>query len=110
VRLLVHNTGWLPTYVTKHALATKLTRGVICEIGLPDGARLETGNAREQLGQLEGRAYKPATPSSWAGWGGDVTDDRLKAEWVVRGRAGGVVKLTARHERAGAVRAEVPLV
>ena len=109
VRLVVHNTGWLPTYVTKHALTNKLTRGVICEIALPEGARLETGSAREELGQLEGRAHKPVTPSSWAGWSGDITDDRLKIEWTVRSGAGGVVKLTARHERAGVVRAEVKL-
>ena len=63
----------------------------------------------ELLGQLEGRAYKPATPSSWAGWSGDVSDDRLKVEWVVRGGAGGVVQLTARHERAGVVRVQVRL-
>jgi murein tripeptide amidase MpaA len=109
VRLVVHNSGWLPTYVTKHALSNKVVRGVVCEIETPAGATLETGRPREQLGQLEGRAYKPATPSSWAGWSGDVTDDRLKVEWVVRGRVGGEVKLTARHARAGVVRASVTL-
>jgi len=109
VRLVVQNTGWLPTYVTKQALTNKLTRGVLCEIELPHGAALETGKLREQLGQLEGRAYKPATPSSWAGWSGDATDDRLKAEWVVRGGSGGEVKLTARHARAGVVRVTLQL-
>ncbi len=84
VRLVVHNTGWLPSYVTKRALNNKITRGVVCEIELPAGATLETGKPREELGQLEGRAYKPVTPSSWAGWSGDVTDDRAKVEWVVQ--------------------------
>ena len=37
------------------------------------------------------------------------TDDRLKMEWMVRAPRGGRVKLTARHERAGVVRAEVEL-
>ena len=32
VRLVVQNTGWLPTYVTKQALARKVVRDVICEI------------------------------------------------------------------------------
>src|SRR4029077_3162007 len=32
VRLVVDNTGWLPSYVTKRGLANKLTRGVVCEI------------------------------------------------------------------------------
>jgi murein tripeptide amidase MpaA len=109
VRLAVRNTGWLPSYVTKRALNNKVTRGVVAEIALPDATTLVSGKPREELGQLEGRAYKPAAPSSWAGWGGDVTDERAQAEWVVRGPAGGRVALTARHERAGVVRATVQL-
>ena len=109
VRLVVHNTGWLPSYVTKRALANKRVRGVVAEIELPAGASLETGHVREELGQLEGRAYTPAVPSSWSGWSGDATDDRVKVEWVVRAPAGTTVKLTAKHERAGVTRAEVVL-
>jgi hypothetical protein len=95
--------------VTKRAQSNKLTRGVIAEIELPAGASLHTGRVREEAGQLEGRAYKPATPSSWGGWGGDTTEDRAKFEWVVRGEGGGTVKLSARHERAGSVVTEVVL-
>jgi murein tripeptide amidase MpaA len=109
VRLVVHNTGWLPSYVTRLALERKRVRGVVYEITLPEGAALETGLPRIVGGQLEGRAHKPATPSSWAGWGGDTTSDRGRAEWVVRGGEGTVVGLSARHERAGAVRASVTL-
>jgi len=109
VRLVLHNTGWLPSYVTKRALTKKITRGVVCEIELPPGATLATGTPREELGQLEGRAYKPVTPSSWAGWGGDVTDDRVKVEWVVHAPAGGIVKLRASHQRAGTVKTHVEL-
>jgi hypothetical protein len=109
VRLVLHNTGWLPSYVTKRALNNKLTRGIVCEIELPAGAALRTGRAREELGQLEGRAYKPAVPSSWGGWGGDATDERVKVEWVVHAPGGGSVRVSARHERAGAVLAEVLL-
>jgi murein tripeptide amidase MpaA len=106
IRLIVHNTGWLPTYVTKTALENKVIRGVVCEIELPEGAALETGKPREELGQLEGRAYKSSAPT---GWVADPTDDRLKAEWVVRAPNGGEVKVTARHERAGAVRTSIHL-
>ena len=109
IRLVVQNSGWLPSYVTKRAGANKLTRGVICEIELPQGAHLETGKPREELGQLEGRAYKPVTPSSWAGWGGDTTDDRIKVEWVVRAPPHSRVGLVARHDRAGTVRVELEL-
>ncbi len=104
VRMVVENTGWLPTYVTKKALEKKL-RGVICEIELPKGATLESGKKREELGQLEGRAYKEAFLNEEQ----EGTQDRLKVEWVIRAPKGGTVKLTARHERAGTVRAEVLL-
>jgi hypothetical protein len=39
----------------------------------------------------------------------NVTDDRAKIEWIVGGKAGDEVRLTARHERAGTVRATVKL-
>jgi murein tripeptide amidase MpaA len=106
VRLVVQNTGWLPTYITKKALEKKLVRGVIAEIELPDGATLQLGKPREELGQLEGRAYKP---SAITVWNADPTDDRAKVEWVVHAPQGGTVRLTARHERAGVVRVECPL-
>lgn len=107
VRLVVEDTGWLPTYVTKLALEKQLTRGVIAEIALPEGATLESGKPREERGQLEGRAYKPSAPIGWAV--ADPTEDRLKVEWVVRAPQGGTVELVARHERAGTVRAAVDL-
>jgi murein tripeptide amidase MpaA len=106
VRLVVQNTGWLPTYITKKALEKKLVRGVIAEIELPDGATLQLGKPREELGQLEGRAYKPSAASVW---NTDPTDDRAQVEWVVQAPQGGTVRLTARHERAGVVRVECPL-
>jgi murein tripeptide amidase MpaA len=106
VRLVVQNTGWLPTYITKKALEKKLVRGVIAEIELPDGATLQLGKPREELGQLEGRAYKPSAASVW---NTDTTDDRAKVEWVVHASQGGTVRLVARHERAGVVRVECPL-
>jgi murein tripeptide amidase MpaA len=103
VRLVVQNTGWLPTYITKKALEKKLVRGVVAEIELPDGATLRTGKPREELGQLEGRAYKPSAVTFWSA---DPTDDRAKVEWVVHAPQGGAVRLVARHERAGVARVE----
>jgi murein tripeptide amidase MpaA len=102
VRIVVENTGWLPSYVTQKALERKV-RGLVCEIELPKGAKLETGRHREQLGQLEGRAYKGALLDS------EGTPDRLKVEWIIRAPKGGKVKIIARHERAGAVRTELEL-
>ena len=102
IRIVVENAGWLPSYVTKKALERK-TRGLVCEIELPKGAKLEMGKPRVELGQLEGRAYKEALLDV------EGTPDRLKVEWIVRAPKGGKVKIVARHERAGTVRTEIEL-
>jgi murein tripeptide amidase MpaA len=107
VTLVVQNEGWLPTYVTKRALARKVTRGTFVDVVLPPGARLVTGKLRDDHGQLEGKAYKHTGVSFWPDY--NLTDDRLKVEWVVAGRAGDEVALDVRHERAGALRAVVTL-
>jgi murein tripeptide amidase MpaA len=106
VRLVVQNSGWLPSYVTKKALERNAVRPVIAEIELPEGAVLETGKVREEVGQLEGRAYKSA-----GGFGAmaDPTTDRARVDWVVRAEAGATLRVTARHERAGVVRREIRL-
>ncbi len=104
--VVVDNLGWLPTYVTKKALENKLVRPVIAEIELPEGAFLKLGQLREELDQLEGKAYKPA---SGFGWNADATEERAKVEWVISGGTGTDVKITVRHERAGTVRKTVRL-
>lgn len=105
IRFVVQNEGWLPSYVTKKALERKRTRGVIAEITLPKGAHLESGKPREELGELEGRAYKTAFSDE----SDESTNERVKVEWVVKAKKGTRVKLVAKHERAGVVRAEVVL-
>jgi murein tripeptide amidase MpaA len=105
VHMVLQNTGWLPTYVTKKAQEKKVVRGVVCEIELPEGASLETGKQRVELGQLEGRAYKPSAHFGY--YVPDVTEDRTDVEWVVRAPKGGAVKLTARHDRGGTIFATV---
>lgn len=109
VTLVVQNTGWLPTYITKRALTNQLVRGVIAEIELPDGAQLLTGKRRTDTGQLEGRAYLPSTPNHWAGWSADETRERVKLQWTVRAASGSLLRLTARHDRAGKLQTTVML-
>jgi hypothetical protein len=107
VRLAVHNTGYLPTYVTKRALERKITRGVVYEIALPPGAELVAGKARVEGAQLEGRASKPSLQAFLPN--PDLTGDRGQCEWTVRGTPGSVVRVTARHDRAGRVEADITL-
>ena len=106
VRLVVQNTGWLPTHVSKRALERKSVRPVIAEILLPEGAALHSGKVREEMGQLEGRVGKAASGFSPVA---DPTDDRAHVDWVVHAPGGGPVKLIARHPRAGVVRVKVVL-
>jgi hypothetical protein len=89
------------------ALKNKVVRGLVAEISLPENARLETGKLREELGQLEGRSGVGPTghPRSI----GQPTANRIKVEWVIHAPAGGIITLTARHERAGTIRASVTL-
>lgn len=107
ILVAVHNTGWLPTYITKKAVEKKVVRGVIAEIALPDGASLKTGKTRLELGELEGRAYNPTGLGIWSATG--FTDERAKAEWVVYAPHEGIATVTIKHERAGVVRFEAEL-
>lgn len=109
VRAVVGNRGWLPTYISKQALDKKRVRGVVCDIEVPDEATLIQGERRQDLGQLEGRAHKPASTFGWAGTVADPTDHRAKAEWLVRAKPGEAFKITARHPRAGLVHTTVTL-
>jgi murein tripeptide amidase MpaA len=105
VRFVIQNEGWLPTYVTKKALERKATRGIIAEIILPRGASLESGKQRQELGELEGRAYKPVNPDETE----ESTSERVKVEWVVKAKKGTKIQILAKHDRAGVVREEVLL-
>jgi murein tripeptide amidase MpaA len=107
ITLVVQNTGWLPTYVSKRALERKVVRNLRGEIALPSGVALLSGKPRIDAGQLEGKAYKHTGVSFWPEH--NLTDDRTKMEWLVQGKPGDVVNLTARHDRAGTVRASVTL-
>ena len=107
VRLAVHNTGYLPSYVTKRALERKVVRGVVYEVELPGGASVVSGKARVEGGQLEGRANRPTLQAFLPNL--DITGDRGQCEWTIRATPGTVVTVRARHERAGRVEARVSL-
>jgi murein tripeptide amidase MpaA len=108
VRLVVENRGWLPTNVTKKALERKAVRPVEAVLDLPDGAALAAGDPRVELGQLAGHHRARQMLAMFDG-GFDPTEDRAKAEWVVRAPPGTTLRVTASHTRAGTVRAEVEL-
>jgi hypothetical protein len=106
VRLVVQNSGWLPTNVTEKAVERKAVRELEVELDLPDEARLVGGEVKTEMGQLKGRVEKRST--TW--WGNDEpTNDLAKIEWVVDAPAGTEIGIEARHQRAGTVRRRVTL-
>jgi murein tripeptide amidase MpaA len=105
LRLVLQNTGWLPTNVSKQAVVMKAVREIEVDINLPEGARLVSGKQKTKAGQLEGRDSKGATSI----WESDPTTDRAKIEWVIDAPQGGQVGITAAHQRAGTVRTVVNL-
>jgi hypothetical protein len=110
VRIAVANSGWLPAYVTKRALARKTVRGVMFEIHLPENdpsVSLCSGKPRMEGPQLEGHAPKNSLNAFLPNR--EITADRAVGEWVVRAPKGTRLALTARADRAGAVHAEVLL-
>ncbi len=108
VRLVVENTGYLPTQVTQKALDRKAVRPVEVELSLPEGATLVAGDRRQELGQLGGRALRSSMLGLFSTTN-DGTPDRARADWVVQAPAGTELQVTARHQRAGVVRATVTL-
>ena len=106
VRLVLQNSGWLPTNVTEKAVERKAVRGLEVELDLPDGARLVGGDVEDRGRPAEGRADKRST--TW--WANDEsTCDLAKLEWVVEAPAGTEIGIEARHPRAGTVRRRVKL-
>ena len=106
VRLVLQNSGWLPTNVTEKAVERKAVRPLEVELTLPEGAKLVAGERKVEAGQLDGRVHKRS--ALW--WGtDDSTGDLTKLEWVIEAPQGGELGIEARHQRAGTVRQVLPL-
>ena len=100
VRIAVVNSGWLPAYVTKRALARKTVRGVMFEIHIPENdsaVSLVSGKPRMEGPQLEGHAPKNSLNAFLPNR--EITGDRAIGEWVVRAPKGTRLALGARAER-----------
>jgi hypothetical protein len=104
VRVVVHNTGWLPTTVTDQGKRKSLVLAATVTLEPGDGVTVE-GPARIELGQLAGKALARIE------YGGrsDGTPDRAKAEWIVRGPEGAELVAVARHPRGGTKRVSITL-
>jgi hypothetical protein len=105
VLAVVQNHGFLPTYTSKKALERQCVRPIEVELALPEGVSLVSGQLRQDVGHLEGRANK-----IWArGAGSSPTDHLCKIAWVLKGPQGATVDVTVRSQRAGVVRHSIVL-
>ena len=95
--LVVENTGYLPTYTSSLGKQNKSIRPVRVELKLPEGVALVTGKWRTELEHLEGRSNKRGLFTRV----GSPTDNRARAEWVLKGSAGSEVEIKVLSERAG---------
>jgi hypothetical protein len=106
VRLVLQNSGWLPTNVTEKAVERDAVLPVEVELDLPEAARLVGGERKTQAGQLKGRVDKRST--TW--WGNDEsTTDLVKLDWVLEAPAQTEIGIEARHPRAGTIRRRLTL-
>lgn len=101
VEVGVANTGWLPTYVSKHARASHLVLPTIAQLS---GAEVVDGVARREVGHLEGRLANRFSYGK-----NDGTPDRALVTWVVRGTKGQRVQVDVSGERAGSSSVEIVL-
>jgi murein tripeptide amidase MpaA len=106
VRLVLENTGWLPTSVSEKAVERKAVRPLEAEITLPEGGKVVGGDRKVEVGQLDGRVHRRSV-LWWAS--NDATSDRAKVEWVVQAPRGASIGIEARHQRAGTLRRELTL-
>ncbi|MXY92842.1 MAG: carboxypeptidase [Caldilineaceae bacterium SB0670_bin_27] len=106
LRLVVENSGFLPTYTSAQGRKRVAARPVRVELELPEGVSLSSGQAKTEMGHLEGRSGKLSVSTVFAA---SPTDNRAWAEWVVRGQPGAEVKIRIRSDRAGSLEDSVVL-
>ena len=78
---VIANEGYLPTHITRRALATGVVDGVTAELSLPAGCSLVCGELRTDLGHLAGRDTRRGPYDPWRRPWGEST---RVVTWVVR--------------------------
>jgi len=95
----------MPTSGSNQARKLKAARPLRLELTLPEGAVLVSGKLKQEIGYLEGRSNKLEVSYD----GDSPTDNRGKAEWLIRAPQGGALTLCAIAERGGTIRRTIAL-
>jgi len=104
VDLVVENTGFFPTHTSQQG-KKRGARPVWVEFGLPEGGSFLHGGPCDELGHLEGRSNKLAMFT----FRSPGTDNRVRRRWLIHAPNGGMLTLAIRSDRAGTLRATLPL-
>jgi hypothetical protein len=106
VSLAVHNTGFLPSFITEMGRKSGVAKPVKVTVDLGEGGELVSGDPELELGHLDGRSsihgqllWRDVSPML----------NRVRAEWIVRQPAGSTVTVTASTPKAGTATVEITL-
>lgn len=102
---IVKNHGFLPSNISEVAKEIRVAKPVIVEIKPGAGAELLHGQAKTDVGHLEGRVSAPGFYGSGVG---SLTKEK-RVEWLVRGAQGSTITVVASSPRAGVITKEVVL-
>ena len=100
MRLVVENSGFLPTYTSAQGRTRKAARPVRVELGLSDSVQLISGREKTDLGHLEGRSSRLSVSAVYAA---SPTDNRTWTEWILRGAPGAEMQVHILSDRAGSL-------
>ena len=106
LRLVVENSGFLPTYTSGQGRTRKAARPVRAELDLPENVQLVSGQAKSELGHLEGRSSRLSVSTIYAA---SPTDNRAWKEWILRGAPGAEIQVHVHSDRAGSLHEMVVL-
>lgn len=106
LNLVVENTGFFPTSTSEQGRKRNASRPVRVELDLPEGVQLRSGRRKLELGHLAGRSGRLQTSMIWTS---SPTDNRARAEWVLKGPAGAEITLRILSDRAGSLTRTVRL-
>lgn len=98
LKIVIENTGYLPTYTSQQGKKRAIIRPVFVELEIPDKCQILVGKYRTELGHLEGRSNKLSVSALGAG---SPMDNRARAQWTLNAPAGTQITIRIISERAG---------
>ena len=103
VQATVSNHGYLPTNLSDVAIQKGVAQTVTLGV---DGPEVVINPATVDLGHL---AWRNERRFEWSPWGQQWSAVAKRAEWLVRGAAGGTVTVTASSQKGGTHRVTAQL-